>query len=242
MLSKNNIKYIQSLHQKKRRDEESVFIVEGPKIVDELLQSSWAVKQIYATEGDWLHTNKNRTIIKEITDVDLRKISCLEAPNQVLALVEMNPLYKTVPTIKELCIVLDGIQDPGNLGTIIRIADWYGISSIIASYDTADVYNPKTIRATMGSIFRVGVHYTSLDTFLAQSQLPLYAAMLDGKDVRTLGSIQKGAILIGNESRGIRSHLHEWIQPNNKITIPALGKAESLNAAVALGIILSHVR
>ncbi len=236
MISKNNIKYIQSLHLKKRRDEENIFVAEGPKIVSELLNSTLNIRQIYATEANWLQSYKGSLKVEEISAAELKQISSLETPNQVLALVEKKPVNSIIPG---LAVMLDGIQDPGNLGTIIRIADWFGIEHIIASKDTADEYNPKVIQATMGSLFRVNITYTDLDVFLKDTKHKVYAAMLNGNNIQQHSTIKEGIILIGNESKGIREYLHPYI--SEKITIPAHGKAESLNAGVALGIILSHL-
>lgn len=236
MISKNNIKYIQSLHLKKNRDEERIFIVEGPKMVNELLQSGLQVEQIYAVDGNWLQTDGVNSNAQVISSDALKQISGLRTPNQVIALAKQKPQRE--PDDK-LMIMLDGIQDPGNLGTIIRIADWFGIQHIIASGDTADEYNPKVIQATMGSIFRINIMYTDLEDFLRANTLKIYAAMLHGNDITQHPKIAEGIILIGNESKGIRENLQRFIA--EKITIPSRGKAESLNASVALGIILSHM-
>lgn len=236
MISKNNIKYIQSLHLKKRRDEENIFVVEGPKMVSELINSTLNIRQIYATDANWLQSYQGSLKVEEISAAELKQISSLETPNQVLALAEKKPVKHAISSV---AIMLDGIQDPGNLGTIIRTADWFGIEHIIASTDTADEYNPKVIQATMGSLFRVNMMYTDLEMFLKDNKLPVFAAMLDGKNIHQQHKINQGFILIGNESKGIRTYLHPYI--TEKITIPAHGKAESLNAGVALGIILSCV-
>ena len=236
MISKNSIKYIQSLHLKKRRDEENIFVAEGPKMVSELINSTLNIRQIYATDANWLQSYKGSLHIEQITNTELKQISSLETPNQVLAIAE-----KKLPAtdVAPFCIMLDGIQDPGNLGTIIRIADWFGVDQIIASKDTADEYNPKVVQSTMGSIFRVNILYTDLEIFLQENPKPVYAAMLNGKNIKEYKNLNEGYILIGNESKGIRDYLLPHV--SEKITIPSHGKAESLNAGVALGIILSHV-
>jgi len=243
MLGKSQAKYIQSLGQKKVRDEEGVFIAEGPKIVAELLASADAnILQLYALH-DWIVANRNDcngVEIIEIDENDLTKISQLTTPNKVLALVKKQETHDHLPTKGIVSLVLDTIQDPGNLGTIIRIADWFDIKQIICSMNCADMYNPKVVQSTMGSIVRVKMLYTDLAPWLEeQKDVFIYAAALDGQNVTAMKKITEGLIVIGNESKGISAEIFE--QVDVKITIPRIGKAESLNAAVATGIILSHV-
>jgi len=238
MISKNDVKYIQSLHHKKTRDKEGLFIAEGPKLLLELLSSQFEVKQLYALPV-WMEQHPKINKATEITEGELEKITALQTPNQVLAVFKQ-PSLSDEPVLKGcLSLVLDGIQDPGNLGTIIRIADWFGICQLIASEDTADVYNPKVVQATMGSIARVKVHYKKLPDWLAQTTVPVYGALLNGENVYNTGEIKEGVLVIGNEGRGIRAEILPFIQ--KLLTIPGRGKAESLNAAVATGIILSHI-
>ena len=242
MISKSRLKYIQSLGQKKQRDEEGVFIAEGPKLLKELLQSKNAeLVHVYAL-NDWIQENEkllqeiDRTIIHE---EDLERISQLKTPNQVIAIVKKFEAKEPVIAGK-ISLVLDTIQDPGNLGTIIRIADWFAVTQIICSHDCADVYNPKVVQATMGSIARVKVFYADLSQWLKQqNKTRVYVSMLEGKDVTKMSQLAEGLILIGNESKGIRDELLQYA--NEKVTIPKKGKAESLNAAVAAGIILSNL-
>ena len=243
MLSKSQAKYIQSLGQKKVRDEEGVFIAEGPKIIAELLASADAnILQLYALH-DWIAANRNDcngVEIIEIDENDLTKISQLTTPNKVLALVKKQETPVHLSAKETVSLVLDTIQDPGNLGTIIRIADWFGIKQIICSKNCADMYNPKVVQSTMGSIVRVKMLYTDLAPWLEeQKDVFIYAAALDGQNVTAMKKITEGLIVIGNESKGISAEIFE--QVDVKITIPRIGKAESLNAAVATGIILSHV-
>ncbi|HET9056169.1 MAG TPA: RNA methyltransferase [Chitinophagaceae bacterium] len=246
MLSKTQVKYIQSLSHKKFRKAEKVFIAEGPKIVEELLiERPAAIQQIYALPG-WLEDMKHLVkaqdihVITEIKENELNAISQLSAPNQVLAVVSQFPEPPQIDCKNELVIALDGIQDPGNLGTIIRIADWFGIKNIICSNDCADVYNSKVVQATMGSIARVNVMYLDLVDFLNHhKETTIFAAVLEGLSVEKVKGKANGILLIGNESKGISEAL--LTRANKKITIPKLGKAESLNAAVATGIILSHM-
>ncbi len=245
MLSKTYAKYIQSLHHKKVRDTEHVFIAEGSKVVMELLQAKvFLCEQILGLQP-WLNENEI-TIRKYYTgplqvteDFELEKISALATPNQVLAIFKKNK--NAALTAKgRLTVMLDTIQDPGNLGTIIRIADWFGITAIVCSEDCTDMYNPKVVQSTMGSISRVNIQYTNLVQWLkVNNGTSAYAAVLEGKNVKQLGKLQEGIIVIGNESKGISAAVIECCQ--HKITIPKMGEAESLNAAVAAGIILSHI-
>jgi RNA methyltransferase, TrmH family len=242
MVSRSQLKYIQSLGQKKYRDTEGLFVAEGPKLVKELIESKNAeLTQIYAL-NEWIEDNKD--LLKDISltainETELERMSQLTTPNKVLAVVKK--FEANEPGIKEgISVVLDAIRDPGNLGTIIRIADWFGISQIICSGDCADMYNPKVVQATMGSIARVNVFYTDLPVWLKQrSGVRIYAAMLEGKDITKMSAIKEGLIIIGNESTGIDKEVLQFA--NEKISIPRKGKAESLNAAVATGVILSHL-
>ena len=242
MLSKSQVKYIQSLGQKKCRDEEGLFIAEGPKIVAELLkEKDCVVQQVYAVKN-WIDEQErgiNTTVI-EITNEELEKISQLKAPNQVL-LAAKQMKWRGEPEIKNsITLVLDTIQDPGNIGTIIRLADWFGIKQIICSVECADIYNPKVVQASMGSIARIRVDYTDIASWLKKHKdIPVYAAALNGKDITQMGKLNEAIIIIGNESKGISSEILEKV--NSKITIKGKGNAESLNAAVAAGIILSHL-
>lgn len=242
MISKSQAKYIQSLAQKKYRDEEGLFIAEGPKLVKDLLQNETARPvQIYAVD-DWIQGNEeilSQVDVIKINEAELERISQLTTPKQVVGVFKK---FESKPPVTkdQISLVLDGIQDPGNLGTILRIADWFGISDIICSMDCADVYNPKVVQATMGSIARVNVFYTDLLTWIKeQHKSKLYAATLEGKDVTKMTALGEGLIVIGNESKGIRDELMEFA--NERITIPKKGKADSLNAAVATGIILSNL-
>jgi RNA methyltransferase, TrmH family len=238
MLSKNTIKYIQSLYQKKNRVQENVFVVEGNKMVAELLVSDFTIKTIYATP-QWQTPNNIPThLLQVITADELKKISSLQTPQQVLAVAAL-PVEKAIETIQLLnkwTLVLDNIQDPGNLGTIIRLADWYGIENIVCSHNTVDCFNPKTLQATMGSFARVQCHYTDVPTFLQSIQQPIYGALLQGENIYQLQA-KPGCIVIGNEGSGISKEVLPFIK--QAITIPKKGKAESLNAAMATSIIVA---
>jgi len=245
MLSKTYTKYIQSLHHKKFRDIENAFIAEGSKVVMELLNSGNIVCEHILAKENWL--KENEVVIRKhfkgptetIEDFELEKISALSTPNQVLAVFKK---LKPVPAnLKgKITLALDNIQDPGNMGTIIRIADWFGVAAIICSENCADRYNPKVVQSTMGSLGRVEVWYTNLQEWLKKNRVvPIYATALNGKNIGELHGLKEGIILIGNESKGISDEVMQLA--NEKITIAKKGHAESLNAAVAAGIILSHI-
>ena len=238
MLSKNELKYIQSLCQKKQRAQEGLFLAEGPKLARELLNSDYQVEKLYATE-EWLAENKVDVEATVVTEFELGKMSTLQTPNEVLLMCRQKtdlgePVFKN-----KVSIVLDGLQDPGNLGTIIRIADWFGISQIIASEDTVEFYNPKVIQSTMGSFIRVKCWYRNLTEILSSINMPIYGALLKGQSINQISPLKEGILLIGNESNGIRETTLPFI--TKAVTIPRIGQAESLNAAVATGILLSHL-
>ena len=245
MFSKSHTKYIQSLHHKKFRDELGVFIAEGPKLVEELLQAPGLVCKALFALSAWLEANeqmvakKNIETVFEVEDFELEKISALATPHLVLAVFEQI-FVETAPALNgKISIALDTMQDPGNLGTIIRIADWFGIENVICSIGSVDQYNPKVVQSTMGSLARVNVIYVDLLSWLPEQKIPLYAAALNGKPIAELGPIAEGILLIGNESKGIHPALLDMV--DEKITLPKKGKAESLNAAVATGILVAHL-
>ncbi|MBA2250143.1 MAG: RNA methyltransferase [Chitinophagaceae bacterium] len=228
---------------KKFRQQENAFIAEGSKVVTDLLVSENFACKIICANRTWISENRGLTekfpldSVIEITGPQLKKISLLSSPGEVFAVFEKNETH-IIPE-KQISIMLDEIRDPGNLGTIIRIADWFGVKNIICSEDCVDCYNPKVVQATMGSLGRVNILYTNLDDFLRNHIISMYAATLGGKNIHEFGKIREGIILIGNESKGIKEKL--LATSAGRITIPGRGKAESLNAAVACGIILSHV-
>lgn len=244
MLGKTQAKYIQSLGQKKVRDQEGVYIAEGPKIVAELLATRPDdIVNVYALQN-WIAGNEktlDQSRLIAIAEHELAKISQLSTPNEVLAVVRKPDCRQPLEFKGRISLVLDTIQDPGNLGTIIRIADWFDIGQIICSPDCADAYNPKVVQSSMGSIFRMHMHYTNLEGILSQQKdIPILAATLDGVNIRNISPVKQGLIVIGNESKGISREIMNLV--TEKITIPRVGKAESLNAAVATGIILSHLQ
>ncbi|MFN3795087.1 MAG: TrmH family RNA methyltransferase [Chitinophagaceae bacterium] len=239
MLSKNELKYIQSLCQKKQRQASGLFIAEGPKIVDELLNSHFTVNKVYATDEWDAGKLADPSILTRVSAHELAKISGLQTPQQVLA-VARQYWPDAVPQLNQkITLVLDGIQDPGNLGTIIRIADWFGIQEIVCSLDTVDCYNPKVVQATMGSLLRVKIWYEALPAFLAKQQMPILGALLSGQSVYATQVDAPSLLVIGNEAKGIREELLPLI--NQPISIPGKGGAESLNAGVATGILVSHL-
>jgi TrmH family RNA methyltransferase len=238
MLSKSEAKYIQSLCHKKQRQEEGLFIAEGPKLLEELISSNYQIHKLYAL-GDFIANNKQQLDnMVEVSEAELEKISSLQSPNKVLAIVQQKEAL--MPNIAgKMSLMLDGIQDPGNLGTIIRIADWFGIGNIICSHDTAELYNPKVIQSTMGSFVRVNVWYGQLEEFLSSNQVPVYGTLLRGKSIYEMDKPKEAVLVIGNEGKGIREDVLPFVK--HPVTIPRMGGAESLNAAVATGIILSHL-
>jgi TrmH family RNA methyltransferase len=234
MLSANQKKFVNSLKQKKFRIQHDSFIVEGAKMLNELLQSDYIIEAIFATQN-WIDKNSREEAII-ISEKELKQISSLKTPNEVLAVVKQKE-NRSIDFSSQLTIALDQIQDPGNLGAIIRTADWFGISNIICSKDCVDLYNSKVIQATMGSFFRVNVIYKDLAPFIKDNQnLTIYGALLEGEIITKKKINLNGSILLmGNESNGISNDLIPLI--NERIAIPKFGGAESLNVAVATAII-----
>lgn len=235
MITKAEVKYIKSLQNKKERAFSQKFVIEGEKIVNEaLIYGSEVLEHIYATSNYIgqieIPTSINATII---TPHELEKISTLTTPNKAIAICKQQISIKRK---SNLILALDHVQDPGNLGTIIRLADWFGIYEIICSENTVDCYNPKVIQSTMGAIFRVNVSYQNLVSYLEKTTLPIYGALLNGENVFTTEFNEKGIILLGNEGNGISEILKQFI--TNRITIPKYGEAESLNVAMAASIIV----
>lgn len=237
MVDKSRIKYINSLGDKKQRDADRVFVAEGPKIINELLDEPvLEVQEIFALK-EWVSRRSEANFnLTEIDDRMLERLSFLTTPNQVLGVFKM-PDLPALQLKNKVSLVADGIQDPGNLGTIIRCADWFGIDQVICSRNCADVFNPKTVQSTMGSVARVKVYYENLANVL--KGVKIYAASLNGTDLDSMDAIAEGVIVIGSESKGISEEVLDL--PHEKITIRKKGRAESLNAAVAAGIILSRL-
>ena len=249
MISKNKIKYIHSLSQKKARQHEGVYVAEGPKTVGDILLRQRA-RLIVATD-EWLAANADKAARADeliaVTDEELSKASLLQTPQQVLAVfAQVNSELSAADIDGKLAIALDGVQDPGNLGTIIRIADWFGITSIVCSRDTADAYNPKVVQATMGSIARVKIAYTDLPEFISRlpEGTPVFATELNGENIYAKTLPDHGIIIMGNEGNGISDKVKSLV--NNRLLIPTFAtsadKADSLNVAVATAIVCSEFR
>lgn len=245
MLSKKMLKYIQSLHLKKFRTKENSFIAEGDKIIKEFLLAKKFELKILCAEPSWLDQNKqilkgvSPEIVYEVGEQALDQISNLKTPNAVLGVFKQK-LFDSPELKNKITLMLDDLQDPGNMGTIIRIADWFGIEQIICSGNSVDCFNPKVVQASMGSINRVNFLYEDLNLFLQKNdRIPIYAAVLDGISIYELPKLKEGIIVIGNESKGIDPEL--LYLNMHRISIPRIGNAESLNAAVAAGIIVSQI-
>ena len=243
MISKNQIKYIRQLELKKYRKREGVFVAEGPKVVGDLLKH-YKPKAIFATE-EWGSPANQHDVIR-ISEDELSRISFLQHPQQVLALFPIpDEVISDDKFMGKLALALDGVQDPGNLGTIIRIADWFSIDTIYCSEDTADVYNPKVVQATMGSLARVNIIYTNLSSLLnaLPPAFPVYGTLLDGDDIYQQPLSKEGIIIMGNEGNGISEDIRRKV--NRHLLIPCFRKgdtAESLNVAIATAITCSEFR
>jgi TrmH family RNA methyltransferase len=237
MVTKSELKYIQSLSDKKVRLETGCFIAEGVKLVGEMIAAGYPLKAVYALDS-WESPDASIEVTR-IEAFELEKMSMLQTPNQVLAVAMMPQKEGTLDLAGQLLLVLDGIQDPGNMGTIIRTADWFGITQIVASEDTVDVYNPKVIGATMGSFMRVSVTYKNLQEWMPTVKLPVYGALLEGENIFTTNAVKEGLLVIGSEGKGIRENILDLI--THPVTIPKIGGAESLNAGIAAGIIVAQL-
>lgn len=236
MISKSQIRYVKQLEMKKYRQREGAFVAEGPKVVGDLTRSGFLPLAIFATE-EWDGPCDNR-----VNDEELRKLSFLQHPQQVLAIFPI-PQTDVPAEVSGLCLALDGVQDPGNLGTIIRLADWFGIDHIFCSPDTADAWNPKVVQATMGSIARVGIVYTNLEQLIGNCRLPVYGTLLDGEDLYQQELTKEGIIVMGNEGNGISAPIRKLV--NRKLLIPTFrtgDTAESLNVAIATAIVCAEFR
>lgn len=243
MLSKPQIRVITSLQQKKFRREHGLFIVEGVKSVTEFLHSDYSVQRIYHTAQAAAKLPKIPQNIKsvEIDEPTLKRISALKTPQGVLALVDV-PAYAplTVDILRQgFHLVLDEIQDPGNLGTIIRTADWFGLKRVICSMDSVDAYNPKTVQASMGSLARIQIHYADVANLVAHSPVPVFGAVLDGSPIYDMDFGQQGLVVLGNEGNGIGPDVLPHI--TRHVTIPRVGHAESLNVAVSAALFCAEL-
>ena len=243
MLSKNTVKFIKSLHQKKFRKQESAFFVEGAKNVTELLLSNYTVSHLLCTEKfqeeNTLLVNGFSGIKIEVNPKELSALGTFSTNDQALAVAKIKENKPLTFGKEQLILALDDVRDPGNLGTIIRIADWYGIEKILMSKNTADIYNPKVLNASMGSFTRLSFEYVDLLEKLTASNLPVYGAFLEGMNVHHLGKAANGILLMGNESNGISRQLEEIV--TQKLTIPAFSNAESLNVAIATAVLCDNL-
>jgi TrmH family RNA methyltransferase len=237
MLSKNQIKLISSLKQKKYRQQHGLFVVEGTKVINELMASKFNLHQLFTIESFKIDANLE-TII---TGSELKKISFLTTPNTALAIFKI-PETKQIQ-INQLIVALDNVRDPGNLGTIIRLCDWFGIKDLVCNLETVDCYNPKVVQATMGSITRVNVTYLDLKTFIKESHIKSFGTFMEGENVYKRQLPNKGILVLGNEANGISEVIENLV--SDKISIPRFGitqATESLNVATATAILLSEFR
>jgi TrmH family RNA methyltransferase len=237
MLSKNQIKLISSLKQKKYRLQHGLFVAEGVKTINELLASNFKLNQIYTINSFKIDANLE-TII---TDVELKKISFLASPNTALALFKI-PEPEQIDT-NQLIVALDNVRDPGNLGTIIRLCDWFGIRDLVCNLETVDCYNPKVIQATMGSVSRVNITYLDLKTFIKNSESKSFGTFIEGENIYNKQLPEKGILILGNEANGIAEDIENLV--SEKITIPRFGNiqaTESLNVATATAVLLSEFK
>lgn len=244
MLSKARIKFIKSLQLKKYRKQEQCFTVEGEKSVLEVLKSGFGVQEVLGTAE---FVARQQAALKafsgqviEVPGKDLQTLGEYASNNAALAVVKIPANDALTVEANEFALMLDDIRDPGNLGTIIRTADWYGVTKIIASEETADVYNSKVIQASMGSFTRVKIFYTNLETFLATNTVPVYGTFLTGQDAHTVTFGAGGIVVIGNEANGISAPVEKLV--TDRITIPRFGGAESLNAGIATAVVLDNIR
>ncbi|MFB9109023.1 TrmH family RNA methyltransferase [Flavobacterium gyeonganense] len=239
MISKNQIKLITGLHQKKQRFANQLFFAEGIKVIQELLQSNFELEYLFTTQNDFETVGTSKCI--PVTEQELKKISALSTPNTCLAVFKI-PAGNTIID-SGLILALDDIRDPGNLGTILRLCDWFGIQQIICSKETVDIYNPKVVQATMGSIARVNVNYVDLKSFITNAKLPVFGTFMNGENIYQSVLPQNGIIIMGNEANGISAEIEKTV--TSRLTIPRFGKlqkTESLNVATATAIVLSEFK
>jgi len=239
MLSKNQIKFIRSLKKKKFRQANRLFLAEGVKVVDELISSPFKIHKIYGT-ASFQNTLKIDEL-QIITEKELKMISDFTNPNQVIGIFEIPE--KKEPLNQGLTVALDDINDPGNLGTIIRLCDWFGVSQLICSTNTVDCFNPKVVQASMGSLTRVQINYVDLSAYLSEEKREIYGTFLDGENIYSSEHEMNSVLVLGNEANGISERIEALVQ--RKLTIPQFGdqkQTESLNVATATAIFLSEFR
>lgn len=243
MLSKSQISFIKSLHQKKYRKENGIFIIEGIKSIEEFTQSNYQIHSIYylAQYHSLLPALSANIKLFEVNNAELDKISTLQTPQGILALIHLPepPVFDISVLKNTFTLVLDGVQDPGNMGTIIRTADWFGFKQVICSTNCVEVYNPKTVQATMGSLSRVNVFYEDLPSVLKNVKVPIFGAVLNGKSMYKSDWGKEGIVILGNEGQGISPEVMKLI--TNPVTIPRVGGAESLNVAISAAILCAEI-
>ncbi|MBC72352.1 MAG: RNA methyltransferase [Muricauda sp.] len=237
MVTKNQIKLVVSLKQKKYRSQHGLFVVEGEKLVNELLNSGFKTYQIFVDDTGLVQKFEQAEVVPEKT---LKQMSSLTHPSGILGVFRVKD--SEALDLDDWVVVLDAVRDPGNMGTIIRLCDWFGIKRLVCSTDTVDCYNPKVLQATMGSIARVNVEYTDLITFLDKTDIPIYGAYMDGESVYGSNLAKKGVLVMGNEANGVSAEVGKFI--TKKISIPQFGATttESLNVATATAILLNEIR
>ena len=239
MVSKNQIKLITSLQQKKYRKEHKLFFAEGKKVIRELINASFQLEFLFTTEGSFSGVNPDK--INLVSEAELKKISALSTANDCLAVFKIPEQKKN--TESGLIVALDDIRDPGNLGTIIRLCDWFGIKELVCSEETVDIFNPKVVQATMGSISRVNINYVNLENFINNTKLSVFGTFMDGENIYKSTLPNEGIIIMGNEANGISPAIEKAVK--NRISIPRFGdlqQTESLNVATATAIILSEFK
>lgn len=237
LVSNSQTKSITGLGQKKYRDKLKLFVAEGLKVIREFHAGGFKLKWFFSTDPSLISSSDHFLV----TESELKKISFLKTPNAALAVFEIPDV--SIYQDRGLIVVLDAVRDPGNLGTIIRLCDWFGVRQLVCSQDTADCYNPKVVQASMGSLARVEVHYVDLPQFLNKTQLPIYGGFMDGKNIYSEALPEDAIVVMGNEANGISDEITQKI--THKINIPRFGgfqKAESLNVATATAILLSEFR
>ena len=238
-ISKNQLKLITSLSQKKYRQKHNLFIAEGVKVLNELLNSTFEIETLFCTD-DFEATISEKKVVR-ISETELKKVSTLKSPNKALGIFKI-PKEKALQN-SGLTIALDAINDPGNLGTIIRLCDWFGITQLVCSKDTVDCYNQKVVQASMGSLTRVSIHYTDLENYITKSNLDTFIADMDGENVYKTKLPKEGILIMGNEANGVSEEIKSLLQ--YKISIPRFGETqetESLNVATATAILLSEFK
>ena len=238
-ISKNQLKLITSLSQKKYRQKHNLFIAEGVKVLNELLNSTFEIETLFCTD-DFETTISEKKVVR-ISETELKKVSTLKSPNKALGIFKI-PKEKALQNYG-LTIALDAINDPGNLGTIIRLCDWFGVIQIVCSKDTVDCYNQKVVQASMGSLTRVSIHYTDLENYITKSNLDTFIADMDGENVYKTKLPKEGILIMGNEANGVSEEIKSLLQ--YKISIPRFGETqetESLNVATATAILLSEFK